>query len=290
MTGFARTAFEAEGGKLTWELKSVNARGLEVRLRMPSGLDHLEGDVRAAARAKIERGNCFFALQKDADRPDAQLRLNEDALALVVAAARRLAAEEGIAMPSADGILSIPGVLQEGGAAPAGEAAQRRDAAILDGLNAAIDALVAARDEEGARLAGVLDGQLAAIAELVDTAEGVSAEAPEVLKARIGDQVALISEAASGLSPERLHQEALLAATKADVREELDRLRAHIASVRGLVQKGGAVGRRLDFLAQELNREANTLCAKAFDRRLTAIGVELKAAIDQFREQVQNLA
>ena len=290
MTGFARTAFEADGGKLTWELKSVNARGLEVRLRMPSGLDHLEGDVRAAARAKIERGNSFFLLQRDADRPDTQLRLNEDALALVVAAARRLAAEEGIAMPSADGILSIPGVLQEGGAAPSGEAAERRDAAILKALDTGIDALVAARDEEGGRLAGVLDAQLAAIAELVDAAEGVSAEAPDILKARIRDQVALVSEAANGISPERLHQEALLAATKADVREELDRLRAHIASVRGLVEKGGAVGRRLDFLAQELNREANTLCAKAFDRRLTATGVELKAAIDQFREQVQNLA
>jgi uncharacterized protein (TIGR00255 family) len=261
-----------------------------MRLRLPPGLDHLETDARAMARAEIARGSCFFVLQRETDAARPQLMLNEEALALVVAAARRLAAVEGIAMPSADGLLAIPGVLQDGAAAAEGETAERRDAAILAALGEAIAALANARLEEGARLAAVLDDQLTAIARMVDQADNISAEAPEVLKARIRDQVALLTSETNGLSPERLHQEALLAATRSDVREELDRLRSHIASVRELIQAGGAIGRRLDFLAQEFNREANTLCAKAFDRRLTTIGVELKATIDQFREQVQNLA
>jgi len=290
MTGFARTSFDVEGTKFSWELKSVNARGLEIRLRLPPGLDHLETEVRALVRSELQRGSCFFVLQKEADAARPQLALNEDALALVIAAARRLAAVEGIAMPTADGLLAIPGVLHDGGAAPEGEAEERRDAAIVEAFGEAMSALAAARREEGARLATVLDAQLTAIARMVDEADNISAEAPEVLKARIRDQVALLIEETNGLNPERLHQEALLAATRSDVREELDRLRAHVAGVRELIAAGGAVGRRLDFLAQEFNREANTLCAKAFDRRLTAIGVELKATIDQFREQVQNLA
>lgn len=290
MTGFARASFEVDGAKFSWELKSVNARGLEVRLRLPPGLDHLETEVRAMARAELARGSCFFVLQREADSARPQMMLNEEALALVVAAARRLAAVEGIAMPTADGLLAIPGVLQDGGVAAEGEAAERRDAAILKALGEGITGLAAARVEEGERLAGVLDDQLTAIGRMVDEADNISAEAPEVLKARIRDQVALLTEEKNGLSPERLHQEALLAATRSDVREELDRLRSHIASVRELIEGGGAIGRRLDFLAQEFNREANTLCAKAFDRRLTGLGVELKATIDQFREQVQNLA
>lgn len=290
MTGFARVAFEVDGAKFSWELKSVNARGLEVRLRLPPGLDHLEADARVMVRAEVARGSCFFVLQKEGDAARPQLSVNEDALALVVAAARRLAAAEGIAMPTADGLLAIPGVLRDGSATEEGEAAERRDAAILTALGEAISGLAATRLEEGGRLAAVLDRQLAEIARLVDEADRISAEAPEVLKARIREQVALLTAEPNGLNPERLHQEALLAATRADVREELDRLRSHVAGVRDLIRAGGAVGRRLDFLAQEFNREANTLCAKAFDRRLTAVGIEIKATIDQFREQVQNLA
>jgi uncharacterized protein (TIGR00255 family) len=161
---------------------------------------------------------------------------------------------------------------------------------VLAALGTTIDQLLATRIEEGKRLAGVLRDQLSSVETLVAEAKELAAGAPEALKARIREQVALLTADGAGLSPERLHQEALLAATKADVREELDRLTAHIASARGLVASGGAVGRRLDFLSQEFNREANTLCAKAFDHRLTTIGLELKAVIDQFREQVQNLA
>jgi uncharacterized protein (TIGR00255 family) len=290
MTGFARASVEVDGAKYSWELKSVNARGLEVRLRLPPGLDHLEPDLRALARAGLGRGSCFFTLQREADGARSPLVLNEQALALVVAAARRLAAVEGIAMPTADGLLGIPGVLQDGGEPLQPEGAERRDEAILNAFGAGIAALREARLDEGARLGAVLDAQLARMRALVAEAEVIAAETPEALKARIREQVALLLFDGGGLDPARLHQEALLAATRADVREELDRLASHIEGARTVMRGGGEAGRRLEFLAQEFNREANTLCSKAFDRRLTQIGMELKAVIDQFREQVQNLA
>jgi len=197
---------------------------------------------------------------------------------------------EGVGMPSADGLLAIPGVLRDGSAALDADVAERRDAAVLSELGKAIDVLKRTRLEEGARLAAVLGDEIGQIEGMVVEAESLSAGAPEALKARIRDQVALLTADANSLNPDRLHQEAVIAATRADVREELDRLRSHIASARALIGSGDAVGRRLDFLSQEFNREANTLCSKAFDRRLTTIGMELKAVIDQFREQVQNLA
>jgi uncharacterized protein (TIGR00255 family) len=289
MTGFARVSFEADGAKYSWELKSVNGRGLEIRVKLPAGLDHLETEIRAAARDALARGSCFFALQKEGAADKARLVLDDEALTLVLAAARRLAAVEGIGMPSADGLLAIPGVLQDRGDAVDEGVAERRDAAALQALASGLEALKAARVEEGRRLRTVIEAQLAAIEERVEAAMAVAAKAPEALKARIRDQVALLIDDNSGLDPDRLHQEALLAATRADVSEELDRLKSHVAGTRDLLKGGDVVGRRLEFLAQEFNREANTLCAKAFDRRLTAIGVELKAVIDQLREQAQNL-
>lgn len=289
MTGYAHTAFEAAGEKFSWELKSVNARGLEIRLRLPPGHDGLEPEVRGLARQRLARGTCFFVLEQEGRTEQPRLTLNEEALALVVAAARRLATVDGIAMPTADGLLAIPGVLQDRAGNRAGENAELRDAAILDALGRALDFLKAARLEEGRRLQSILEGQLATIARLVEEAAVVAAEAPAILKARIHDQVAALISDKLNLDPDRLHQEAVLAATRADVREELDRLTSHLAAVRQLIEPGDNVGRRLDFLSQEFNREANTLCSKAFDKRLTAIGVEMKAVIDQFREQVQNL-
>jgi uncharacterized protein (TIGR00255 family) len=289
MTGFARSAFGAEGAKFSWELKSVNARGLDVKVRLPAGLDHLEPDIRALTREQMVRGSCFFALQKEGDAESSRLLLNEEALALVVAAARRLAAVEGIAMPTADGLLAIPGVLRDGGAPLGEEAAKRRDSAVLQSLRAGIEALKSARAEEGKRLRAVLAGHLDSIAGLVEQAASIAEEAPAGLRARVQEQVALLTAERNGLDPDRLHQEAVLLATRADIREELDRLRSHVASARNLLDSDEAVGRRFEFLSQEFNREANTLCSKAFDRRLTAVGVELKTVIDQFREQVQNL-
>lgn len=289
MTGFARTSFEVDGARFSWEAKSVNARGLDIRLRLPSDLDHLEAEIRTCIRETIPRGNCFFTLAREGDSERSRLIVNKEALALVVATARRLAAEEGIAMPTADGLLAIPGVLQEGGVLAEGETAERRDAAVVAGLRAAIDALLRTRHEEGTRLENLVRLQIERIESMVAEAEQVSSGAPEALKGRIREQVAVLMADPAGLNPDRLHQEAVLAATRADVREELDRLRSHITAARELMNSRDGAGRRLEFLAQEFNREANTLCSKAFDHRLTKIGLELKAIIDQLREQVQNL-
>jgi len=292
MTGFARTGFETSGIDFSWELKSVNARGLEIRLKLPPGLDILESEIRARARDDLSRGSCFFSLQREGESDRPRLSVNEEALALVVALARRLAAIDGVRMPSADGLLVLPGVLQD----RRGTADHEREnsdteanAAILAALGPALAGLREARQSEGARLAAILQDQLDGMLRLVEAAEALAGEAPDLLTARIRDQIALLTGETNSLDPERLHQEALLIATRADVREELDRLRSHISGARELMNSGDPVGRRLEFLAQEFNREANTLCSKAFDRRLTGIGVELKSVIDQFREQVQNV-
>ena len=289
MTGFARTSFEVGRATFSWELKSVNARGLEIRLRLPPGLDHLESEVRALARNRLHRGSCVFALAKDADVEEARLVLNEDALALVLAAALRLASTEGIAKPTADGLLALPGVLRQGGEPSDTAFAEIRDRAVLEALGTALQSLTAARMEEGRRLGSLLLDQVRVIAELVESAASLASEAPNVLESRIRAQVALLVAEPLGLDPQRLHQEAILAATRADVREEIDRLNSHVGAARELIQTGGTVGRRLDFLTQEFNREANTLCSKSYDRRLTAVGLELKAVVDQMREQVQNI-
>jgi uncharacterized protein (TIGR00255 family) len=288
MTGFARTSFEVAGSTYSWELKSVNARGLEIRLKLPSGLDILEAEIRRLARETISRGSCFFSLQRESESDRPRLSVNEDALALVLALARRLAASEGVSMPSADGLLALPGVLQER-AGRAEEDPDSRNAAIVSALEPALDALKASRRSEGERLRAVLQDQLAEVIRLVEAAEQLGAQAPEILKARIRDQLELLTGETNSMDPDRLHQEALLIATRVDIREELDRLRSHVSGAQEIMNSGDLVGRRLEFLAQEFNREANTLCSKAFDRRLTAIGVELKSVIDQFREQVQNL-
>jgi uncharacterized protein (TIGR00255 family) len=287
MTGFARAEVANGGARFVWELKSVNARGFDLRLRLPAGLERLEPEVRERARARLKRGSCFFSLAEDRDAALPGLRLNEQALALAVAAARRLAEEQGISPPTADGLLAIPGVLAPAGGLADEAEQEAREAELMAGLDRALDLLAATRAEEGARLEAVLAGQLDAIEAKVAEAAKLAEEAPAAMKARIAEQVALLTD--SGLDPDRLHQEAVLVAARADVREEIDRLAGHIEAARQQLSAGGAVGRRLDFLAQEFNREANTLSAKAFDKRLVAAGVDLKVMIDQLREQVQNL-
>jgi len=288
MTGFARAEVGSGAARFVWELKSVNARGLDMRVRLPAGLERLEPEVRERARAHLKRGSCFFTLAEDRAAALPGLRLNEQALALAVAAARRLAEEKGIAPPTADGLLAIPGVLAPADGLADEAELERREADLLQGLERALEALANARAEEGGRLQAVLSGQLDAIEQKVEEAARIAAEAPEAMKVRVAEQVALLTDSA-GLDPDRLHQEAVLIAARADVREEIDRLAGHIAAAREQLAAGGAIGRRLDFLAQEFNREANTLSAKAFDKRLVAVGVELKVMIDQLREQVQNL-
>jgi len=287
MTGFARDADEAAGFSWAWEVRSVNGKQLDVRPRLPSGLDRLEPAVRAEAQSRFARGNLTLGLSLTRAETTPRLRLNRDVVDQVMALARDL---EGIgaAPPRLDALLSVRGVIEAVDTLDETDQ-DDLDAGILASLARALDALARARAEEGARLAGVLGDAVDRIEALVADARASAAAQPEALRARLRQQVAEILEARSGLPEERLAQEVALLVAKADVREELDRLDAHIEQARGLLAEGGAVGRRLDFLCQEFNREANTLCSKAADVTLTRIGLDLKAVIDQFREQIQNI-
>jgi len=287
MTGFARADAELGDVRFVWEVKSVNSRGLELRLRLPPGLDRLDPEIRRLTREHLSRGSCQVALQLDRVAGASDLVINEAALAAVTDAARHLATEPGISPPSADGLMAIRGVLEER-SLDAFDDAHAVDRTVLDAFATCLAALAAARAEEGDRLAAVLAGHLDNIERLTKAAAELAATAPGTLLARLDEQVARLTGEAS-LDPQRLHQEAVLLAAKADIREEIDRLTGHIAAARKLLAHGDVVGRRLDFLAQEFNREANTLCSKSFDKELTALGLELKAVIDQLREQVQNL-
>ena len=288
MTGYARIDLIADETAFTWELKSVNGRGLEIRTRLPAGFDGMEPDLRRLARDVLSRGNCQFALHAGRGTAGALLRLNEGALALVVAAVKRLAAVEGISAPTADGILAIKGVLEESGPADFEAMSEEGRNTVSEGFGLALDALVAARREEGRRLAPVLADLVKQIRHKTDEAARLADGAVDGLKTRIAEQVSILADNKE-LDTERLHAEAVALAIKSDVREEVDRLRGHVDAVTERLASGSAIGRRLDFLAQEMNREANTICAKAVDRAMTAIGLDLKTEIDRFREQAQNI-
>ncbi|AWB23944.1 YicC family protein [Methylobacterium currus] len=285
MTGFAREVGTTGPAHWAWELKSVNGRGLEVRVRVPSGLDAVGEEARALVQKRLGRGTCHLTLTLSRADAAPRVRINETLLASLAEAVTRVPMPLGITLPSVDGLLNLRGVVEVEEAA-ADDEALRRD--LVAAALRLVESLAEGRRAEGRALAGIVGGQLAAMADLVEAAEACPARRPEAVKARLAAQVAALMEAGS-FDPARLHQEAVLLAARADVREEIDRLRAHLAAARDLLAAGGAVGRRLDFLAQELGREANTLCAKANDVSLSRIGLDLKAVVEQFREQVQNV-
>jgi uncharacterized protein (TIGR00255 family) len=288
MTGFARVSGATATYRWAWELKSVNAKGLDLRIRLPQGFDAIETEARAALAAKLTRGTCYATLtaQREAVTPD--IRLNEDMLRRLVEAVSNIPRHESVRPVSIDGLLGVRGVLEIRDTSEDDKSLAEVQRAVLAGVAEALAALVSMRQGEGAALGQILDQRLARLAALLQTAEDCPARKPEAIRAKLAESVALL--AGHGKFDEtRLHQEALLLAAKADVREELDRLQAHIAACTELLESGGPIGRRLDFLAQELGREANTLCAKSNDAALTAIGLELRVEIEQFREQVQNI-
>ncbi len=289
MTGFARLDGSACGQRWTWELRSVNGKGLDVRLRLPPGLDRLEIPAKTRIADRLTRGNVQVSLSLTRETATTTLKVNEEMLTAVLAAMNRIADRIDAAAPTLDGILSIKGVLESAEVEDDETTRTALDAALLDGLTTAVDGLIAARASEGVAVARILTGHVDEIARLTAAAEACPARRPEAIRARLAEQVAALMDQVPALDPQRLHQEAVLIATRADIREELDRLVAHVAEARRLIANGGAVGRRLDFLAQEFNREANTLCSKANDRELTSIGLDLKAVVDQLREQIQNI-
>ncbi len=289
MTGFARADGHDDGISWTWEIKSVNSKSLDFRFRVPPGLEALELPLRNALAQRLKRGAVSLTLTVTRAGAAAGVRVNRDALAQVLALARELAAEGQAAPPRADGLLALRGVLESGEEGEDEAGRERRNAALLASAETALAALAAMRLSEGARLVPVLEARLAEIAKLVAAGEDNVSVQPAALKQRLRDMVAALLEAAPALPEERLAQEAALLVAKADVREELDRLSAHLIAAQELLAEGGAIGRRFDFLCQELNREANTLCSKSADLALTRIGLGLKAAIEQLREQVQNV-
>jgi uncharacterized protein (TIGR00255 family) len=287
MTGFARTEGEADGITWVWELKSVNGKSLDLRLRLPPGYDAMEAPLRGALAGRLRRGNISATLTVNRVAPPA-IRINRDMLARVLALVGELAQEVEAAPPRIDGLIALRGVIETVEDEPDDVIEARRNA-IAEGWSAALDRLVAARGEEGARLGAVLSGQLAELAELIATASATAAAQPEALRTRLQQSIAAVLDLAPGMPQERIAQELALLVSRGDIREELDRLRAHLAQAGDLLAKGEGVGRQLDFLCQELNREANTLCSKSADIELTRIGLGLKVAVEQFREQVQNL-
>jgi uncharacterized protein (TIGR00255 family) len=289
MTGFARSETVWDGARFVWEIRSVNGKGLDIRLRLPSGFENLEPAVRKAISDRFTRGNLQITLQAGEGAAAVEAVVNEDALEAVLALVDRLADRIDAQKPTLDGILNIRGILEL--REPELDPAQRseRDAAILSGLSEAAEALAAMRKREGAELVRVLSGQIDRIADLAEAVENSPARSPDAIRARLAEQVSALLEAHQGLDMDRIHMEAAILATKADLREEIDRLKAHVGAVRELLAEGGPVGRRLDFLAQEFNRETNTICSKSNAAPVTAIGLDLKVLIDQFREQIQNL-
>jgi uncharacterized protein (TIGR00255 family) len=289
MTGFARSHGTSGAYAWAWEAKSVNGKGLDVRLRLPPGWDAIEVAVRALVAEKLARGSVQVNLTVERTGSLPTVRVNTAVLEAVLAAVRQLAPRIEAAPPTLDGLLALKGVMEVGEAEEREEDRREAERAVIGGFAGALGALAEMRRREGDALGRVLTARLGDIAALAQRAELTPGRRPEAIRVRLAEQVAALLAQSERFDADRLHQEAILIATKADVREELDRLAAHVAQAQLLIGQGGPVGRRLDFLAQEFNREANTLCAKANDVELTNIGLELKAAVEQFREQVQNV-
>jgi uncharacterized protein (TIGR00255 family) len=289
MTGFARGHGMSSTYGWAWELKSVNAKGLDLRLRLPPGWDAVEAPARASAAQLLARGTVYGTLSVERQGVAPVVRVNEPVLAAVLATLKGLSGRVQAAEPRLDGILALKGVIEVLDEDEREDERGAAEAAVIAGFGATVAELVGMRRREGEALGQVLTQRIKEIAALAAKAEAAPGRRPEAIKARIAEQVAMLLDTSERFDPDRLHQEAILIASKADIREELDRLASHVAQVERLIAGGGAIGRRLDFLAQELNREANTLCSKSNDVELTNIGLELKSVVEQFREQVQNL-
>ncbi|MCC7272237.1 MAG: YicC family protein [Alphaproteobacteria bacterium] len=289
MTGYARREGRHGRDSWIWEIKSVNGRSLELRSRMPTGTDHLEIQVRAAAAERLKRGNIAVTLTFARRPATARLTVNRELLDQAIGLMAELEGRIDAAPPRLDGLLSIKGVIEAVDEADEDAGGEERDAALLESFRAALDLLVAGRRAEGARLREVLVVRLAEIEQHVAAAAACAAAQPAAIRDRLHAQLEALLGTLAQIGPERLAQEAALLAAKADIREEIDRLTAHVGAARAMLAEGGAVGRRLDFLCQEFNREANTLCSKSGDIELTRIGLALKSAIEQLREQIQNI-
>ncbi|MGH1417567.1 MAG: YicC/YloC family endoribonuclease [Hyphomicrobiaceae bacterium] len=292
MTGFARTEGSLNQATWFWEIRSVNGRGLDVRTRFPAGFEALDPAIRAKASKRLTRGNVSATLNLRREATMSELKLNEQALDGVMQAAQTVRQRPEVCSETpltVDVVLGLRGVLEavEGELSEAERTALHE--ALLNSYDQVLDGLVKARREEGAQLEPVVTSQLDSIESLVEKIENSPVRTSEAIQARLKEKIDKLMETGHELEPARLHQEAVVLATRVDIEEELKRLKAHVVAARQLLQRDGAVGRKLDFLAQEFNREVNTICSKSYDASITQAGLELKVVIDQMREQVQNI-
>lgn len=288
MTGFSHADGGLNDQRWTWDIKTVNHKSFDLRLRLAAGCEGLEQAAREHIGHAIRRGSVMATLSFTAAEPAGDIRINEAALETVLAALEKIRRRTDAEPPRLDGLLSLRGIVEYGPVMNDTMFATRQET-MLATLDEALNSLLISRQEEGEALKSVICQQLASIADLVKRAEACPARKPEAIKARLDEQINMLLGMSTEFDVQRLHQEAVLIASRSDIREEIDRLCAHEAAARKLVEKGGVIGRRLDFLAQELSREANTVCSKANDVMLSTIGLDLRAVIDQLREQVQNL-
>lgn len=289
MTGFAQSSGEKDGLHWQWEIKSVNGKALDIRFRLPSGFEGLETAARASLSQHIKRGNLQVVLTTSGTIAADTVVVNEAVLEQVLGIAERLRDRIGGMPLNAEALMGLRGVLDVVQPLQSEAEMESRVNGVRQSLEVAAKALDKARREEGARLANVLSFQLDKIESLTTAARDCPARSVEAIKARLKEQVARLLETGATFDPDRLHQEAIMISTRADIQEELDRLFGHVEAARALMASPEPAGRKFDFLAQEFNREANTLCSKALDKTLTNIGLELKTVIDQMREQVQNI-
>lgn len=290
MTGFARTEGQNDICSWSWEIKSVNAKGLDLRCRLGSNFDNLEPVVRERAAKLFRRGNLTINLTSSKNQNANAYQINTQVVDGIIALLPELENRFGnLTAPSVADLLALRGVLEPVEDSISEEDKKALDEAVLESIDQTLSALVQMREEEGTRLRSVLTEQLDTLTRLTTEAGELAALQPDAIRNRMHEQLTEILEAVPALSEERLAQEVAILVIKSDIREELDRLKSHEGAARELLSGGGAVGRKLDFLCQELNREANTLCSKSSDVELTRVGLDLKAVIEQFREQIQNI-
>ncbi len=291
MTGFTRVAGQHESVEWIWEVRSVNGKGLDLRVRLPYGYEALEAVVRDTAGKILKRGSVSVSLTVNRAGADSAYRVNRDLLERLLSLSVEMKDEKRLSNepPRFDTLLTVRGAVEASEGEDDPKKAEERQKSMAASLREALEALLGVRQAEGARLEGILRERLDELDGLCNEADAAAAMRSEAIRDRLAQQVQDLLDMSPALSEERLAQEAAMLAVKADIREELDRLKSHIEGARGLLDEAVVIGRKLDFLCQEFNREANTLCSKSGDIDLTRIGLAMKAAIDQFREQALNV-
>lgn len=289
MTGFGRSSGEAGAWSWTWEVRSVNGRGLDLRIRLPSNFDSLDQPVRKLIQSQLKRGSVTVSLNVTRQSGAMEVQVNEGVLSDILKAAEVVRKATETAPPRVDGLLALKGVLDVVEQTESAQERERIETSMLRDFETALGELVSSRRSEGVHLAKIVSEKISEIADLTKAIENSPARTPSAIQQRLKEQVAKLVDTNNGLDEARLHQEAVLVATRADVEEEVKRLTAHVAAAKALIEGAEPVGRQLDFLAQEFNREANTICSKAGANDISQAGLALKSAIDQMREQVQNI-